>query len=286
MEDELWKEIYRLTKRIGKCNGVVRGAYSDVLIVAVYFWAVIHDRPNCWACQKKNWRGRGPRHKLPSESTLSRRLRSENVLQLIKTIEQKLIQMNQPSLCRFIDAKPLVVSGHSEDRDVGYGRASSSMARGYKFHGIYDRNQGFVQWKLTPMNCNETPPAVELISRINDPGYLIGDNAYDRNKLYDIAGERGVQLIAPQQKNAKALGHRRHSPYRLKAIEMQTRKFARQLVRSRRIIETAFGQLTTLSFGLGPLPNWVRTHRRVENWIRAKLITLYVYRFKQRTYAI
>lgn len=283
MEDELWKEIYRLAKRIGKSKGVVRGTYSDAIIVAVYFWAVVHDRPNSWACNKKNWHGRGPRGHLPSESTLSRRLRSEGVVRLIKEIEQELLGMNQPSFCRLIDAKPLAVSGHSQDPDAGYGRAASTMARGYKLHAIYDHLQGFVHWLIKPMNVNECPAGEELISRLTHEGYLVGDNAYDRNKLYAKAGERGVQLIAPQRKKTMGLGHIRHSRFRLRAIEMQTRKFARALVFQRRMIETAFAQLTTLSFGLGPLPSWVRTFKRVENWVRAKMILFHIYRSKQRT---
>lgn len=283
MEDELWKEIYRLAKRIGKWKGVVRGTYSDAMIVAVYFWAVVHDRPTKWACDKKNWHGRGPKGDLPSASTMSRRLRAEAVLQLVEDIESELIGMNQPSFCRLIDAKPLPVSGHSDDPDVGYGRAASTMARGYKFHGIYDDSQGFVHWSIESMNVNECPAGAELISRLTSEGYLVGDNAYDRNKLYALAGDRGVQLIAPQRKTTKGVGHRQHSPFRLRAIEMQTRRFAKGLVFFRRMIETAFAQLTTLSFGLGPLPNWVRTKNRVRNWVRAKLILFNIYRLNQKT---
>ena len=283
MEDELWKEIYRFAERIGKSKGVVRGTYSDVVIVVVYFWAVVHDRPNKWACKKKNWHGRGFRCDLPSESTLSRRLRTEAVIELVKAIELELINMNQPSFCRLIDAKPLSVSGHSEDPDIGYGRASNSMARGYKFHAIYDASQGFVKWAIKPMNINECPVGAELISELSGQGYLVGDNAYDRNKLYALAGARGMQLVAPQRVTAKGLGHGRHSSYRLKAIEMQTRPFAKALILFRRTIETAFAQLTTISFGLGALPSWVRTFKRVEMWVRAKLILFNVYRVKQRT---
>lgn len=284
MEDELWKEIYRLAKRIGKSRGVVRGKYTDVVIVSVYFWAVVHDRPNKWACDKKNWRGRGFRSKLPSPSTLSRRLRTQAVVELMKEIERVLIDMNHPSFCRLIDAKPLPVSGHSSDPDVGYGRAASSMAKGYKLHAIFDESQGFVRWSIKPMNVKESPVAQELVSTLVHEGYLVGDNAYDANKIYDEAGKRGIQLIAPQRKHAKGIGHYRHSPFRLKAIEMQSRPFTKDLLYYRRMIETAFAQLTTLSFGLSPIPNWVRTLKRVENWVRAKMILFNVYRHKQTTY--
>ena len=286
MEDELWKGIYRLAKRIGKGKGVIRGTHSDVAIVVVYFWAVVHDRPSKWACDKKNWHNRGPRGKLPSESTLSRRLRTEAVLQLVQVIEKELINRNQPSIFRMIDAKPLPVSGHSEDSDVGYGRAASSMARGYKFHTVFDDSQGFVCWSIKPMNVNECPAGAELISQLTHEGYLVGDNAYDRNKLYTLAGKSGIQLIAPQRKTANNIGHVKHSPFRLRAIEMQTRPFAKDMLIYRRKIETAFAQLTTVSFGLGPLPNWVRTIQRVKNWVRAKLILFNIYRSIQRTYVV
>ena len=90
MEGELWTEIYRLAKRIGKRKGVIRGTYTDAMIVSVYFWAVVHDRPNRWACDRTNWHGRGFRGPLPSPSTLSRRLRTIGVQQVIKTIERLL----------------------------------------------------------------------------------------------------------------------------------------------------------------------------------------------------
>jgi hypothetical protein len=45
MEGELWRGVYALLKRLGKGRGVVRGVFSDAEIVAVYLWAVVHDRP-------------------------------------------------------------------------------------------------------------------------------------------------------------------------------------------------------------------------------------------------
>lgn len=286
MEDELWKGIYRLAMRLGKGQGVIRGTYSDVLIVAVYFWAVVHDRPNRWACEKKNWHGCGPKGKLPSPSQLGRRLRSHGVIKLIEAMERHLLSQKQPSLCRLIDAKPLPVSGHSEDPHTGYGRAASTMARGYKIHAVYDISQGFVEWALHPMNINECPAAIGLISNLNQEGYLIGDNAYDKNVLYEATGRRRIQLLAPQRKNTKGIGHHRHSVHRLRAIEMQSREFAKDLIRGRRYIETAFGQLTTVFFGLAPLPSWVRTFRRVRLWVQAKLILFQLHRLTQTTYVI
>lgn len=283
MEGELWQKAYRLATEIGKGRGLVRGRYSNAVICAVYFWSVVNDRPVSWACDPRNWGRHQIRNHLPSASTMSRRMKSKDVIQLIEAIEKQLVNISHPSICRLIDAKPLPISGHSEDADARYGRAASGMARGYKFHGIFDFFQGFVAWCIRPMNANESPVAKTLIPQLNSQGYLVGDNAYDSNELYQLAGLKGVQLIAPRKKNVKGIAHTNHSPFRLKAIKMMTRPFAWALIRQRRQIESVFGQLTNLSFGLGPLPNWVRTQRRVENWVRVKLILFNIYRLQQTT---
>ena len=43
MERERWERVYRLLVQLDK--RLARGLFCDALIVAVYFWAVIHDRP-------------------------------------------------------------------------------------------------------------------------------------------------------------------------------------------------------------------------------------------------
>lgn len=286
MEGELWRELYLLLKRLGKGKGVVRGHFTHVQIAAVYCWSVLHDRPVCWACQRCNWHGSCPMKCLPSPSTMSRRLRTQGVQYLLQEVEQTLLDQGSASLCRFIDGKPLPISGHSEDVDAAYGRAASSMARGYKFHGIFDPLQGFVAWAIHPMNISEKKVACQLVEELKHPGYLVGDNAFDTNPLYDMAGQRQIQVLAPRKKKAQGLGHHHHSPYRLRVIDMLTRPFARMLLHQRRCIESAFGQLTGLGFGLAPLPNWVRTIRRVTNWVRIKLVLLMIYRKTNKTFSI
>jgi hypothetical protein len=193
-------------------------------------------------------------------------------------IEKELLHQRPASWCRFIDGKPLPISGHSEDTDAGYGRATGGKAKGYRFHGVFDESQGFVAWRIKPMNTHESRVAHELIADLSDPGYLIGDNAFDSNMLYDLAGERSIQLLVRRRKNVQGVGHIRQSPHRLKAIEMMQRPFAQSLIEARRRIETTYAQLTSLAFGLAPLPSWVRTARRVKNWVRTKLIFFTAYR--------
>src|SRR5688572_4464246 len=124
MEGELWRQVYALAKRVGKGKGVVRGEFLDVDIAAVYLWSVLHDRPVKWACDKRHWRGRCPLKRLPSRSTMSRRLRSASVQRLLVSLEQAFLEQVRRSWCRFIDGKPLPVSGHSQAQGVGYGRAT------------------------------------------------------------------------------------------------------------------------------------------------------------------
>jgi hypothetical protein len=283
MEGELWRQVYALAKRLGKGSGVVRGTFLDFEIVGVYMWSVLHDRPVGWACRRGNWHGHCPMKQLPSSSTMSRRLRSDDAQRLLCALEKELLHQRPASWCRFIDGKPLPVSGNSEDRDAGYGRAAGGKTRGYRFHGVFDESQGFVAWTIKPLNVNESKVAHELVNPLDQPGYLVGDNQFDSNSLYDRAAARSIQLLVRRRKNVRGLGHQRHSPFRLKAIEMLKRPFAQSLITARRRIETTYAQLTCLAFGLAPLPNWVRTAKRVKNWVRTKLIFFTAYRRTQRS---
>lgn len=217
---------------------------------------------------------------------MSRRLQSKPVEMLLCLVEDELQKQVPPSWCRWIDAKPLPIGGNSQARDAGYGRAAGGKAKGYKFHAVYDDLQGFVTWQVMPMQIHESKAARQLIGQLEHSGYLGGDNQYDQNALYDLAGQKAIQLLAPRKRNVKGLGHCRHSPSRLRAIEMLTRPFGRGLLQARSQIERAFSQLTSLSFGLSPLPNSVRTLRRVRNWVRGKLIFFNIYRTEITTCVI
>jgi hypothetical protein len=204
---------------------------------------------------------------------MSRRIRTVCIQQLLRTIEKALTENRPDYLCRWIDAKPLPIGGSSGDRQAGYGQAAGTKAKGYKLYAIADASKGFVHWTVEPMQYNEARVAKALIPRLRQPGYLIGDSAYDCNELYDIAASNDVQLIANKRySQSKAIGHNRHSPHRLHAIEMKRRLFGAGLLNSRDEIDRMFGQLTTFACGLKPLPNWVRTKFRVENWVRGKMI--------------
>ena len=173
----------------------------------------------------------------------------------------------------------MVIGGASKDKESAFGFGASCVCKGYKLHAIGDQNQGFVQWKVTPMNHCEPRVAVDLVDRLDDEGYLIGDGNYDKNYLYSKAGTQNIQLLTPQRiKNAKGLGDRRHSIFRLRGMDMVKQAFGQSLLEGRKSIERMFGNLVTFEGGLKPLPHWVRTLYRVKMWVRAKMILYHLWR--------
>jgi len=271
MERELWKSFYTLARKLDRPWGAWLYSASDVMIV--YFWAVVHDRPTDWATVPGNWPEDLRPGFLPSQPTMSRRLRNPDTVELMTTIEQYLLAVLVVRSClvQIIDGKALAVSGVSKDPDTGYGRGAGAFQKGYKFHAVWGAGPMPVAWGLAPMNTSEKKMARHLIPALPGVGYLLADRQYDVNGLYDLAAEADFQLVTPKTPGKK-LGHRRQSIYRLRAIQLLTTAFGRALMKHRNAIERDFGSLTSVGGGLGPLPAWVRRFTRVRNWIQTKLI--------------
>lgn len=278
MEQKLYKQIYQLIKKIVKNKTMKRAKFNDAKILSTYFWAVLNDRPVSWACNKRNWPIYYRREQLPTASTMSRRLRTKQIQQWLSQLEYTLKSKFTRSIYRFIDAKPLPIGGCSKDKHSKFGRAAACIAKGYKLYAISDLQQGFVHWTIRPMNQNEAKVATDLISNLDRGGYLIGDSAYDSNRLYRIASERDVQLIASHRRKGKALGHHRHSIYRLISRELLRQPFGQSLISARTSIERMFGNLVSFPCGLKPLPHWVRTLPRVQLWVQAKMVLFHMWR--------
>ena len=271
MEDELWKEVYAIVADLGKEYSFKKLQHSTRTIVLTYLWAVLHDRPVCWACRPEHWPSNQHHIARPSPSCMSRRLRAPPARELLNRVESHLRRRFPPTVCKWIDAKPLPIGGASRDRDARYGRAAGCMAKGYKLYLICTSRHCVEAWTVLPINVNEKRAARQLILRTWGEGYLIGDNQYDSNPLYKLAAEHGHQLLAPRRRNT-ALGHTRHSPQRLRALELLGKPFGQVLLGSRCGVERFFGHLTSFGGGLGPLPNWVRRLDRVRLWVQSKLI--------------
>jgi len=264
---------------LGKRRGPKRCTYADADIVLVLLWAVLHDRPRCWALDRRHWRGERRRPQLPSQATLRERLRTAGVQDLLRRTE-KLWQDAVPAGRRafWIDAKPLPIGRCGGDREARCGWAAGGLGKGYKLYAIAEKTSGFVSWVIRPMNANETKIAPEPIAQLEGPGYLVGDREYDAGHLYEVTAQRALQLVAGRQRLGRALGHRPQSPHRLKGLALLQRPLGKRLLRDRYGIERLFGELTSSAVGLAPLPSWVRGLHRVEAWVRGKMIIFNVRR--------
>ena len=280
MERELWQALYKLARECDPAPYWELVRFFDYEIVAVYLWTVLHDRPVSWACDPINWPKCLWKRNLPSQSTMSRRLRTTEVQALLHRMEGKLASLDRGGFVWFVDGKPLVVGTHSKDRDAQWGRAGRGYAKGYKLHVVSRRGPLPVEWDVVPLNVSEPEVAARLISLLErGGGYILGDKAFDSNPLHDVSNARGYQLVAERKRPGTALGHRPHSRGRLRSIDLLRTEFGRDLYDCRGDIERQIGWLTNHSAGLAPLPAWVRRQHRVRLWIQAKLIAHAAYAY-------
>lgn len=278
MERELLKLIVSIARELVQ-RGQARFQYDDVEIVRTYYWSVLWDRAVSWACRAENWPSCERRRKLPSQSTMSRRLRFARVRELLDEVERRVVRTAQTGggWVWFIDGKPLVIGGCSKDRQAGYGRAASGLGKGYKLHAVVGMQGVPVAWRVAPMNKDERVMGARLLRDVAVQGYVLGDGHYDSNPLHDVCLAHGdLQLVTPPRyRKRKGLGHHRHSPARLRSLAMwddPVSPFGRELLAERVRIERYFGQLTGCGGGLTHLPPFVRTHRRVRRWVQAKIV--------------
>jgi hypothetical protein len=274
MERELWQALYLLATGLDKRWG--HWKYSTAEIVVVYFWAVLHDRPTSWASDPAEWPAELLPPRLPPQSTLSRRLKQGDAVDLMTAVEQQLVILLNlgQRWVHVLDGKPLAVSPISHDRDAAWGRGARGMQKGYKVHAVWNGGPLFTTWALAAMNLSEKTVARRMMTSLVGGGYLLADAQYDANYLYDAAEKAGFQLVAwkTPSRGKGGLGHRRNSPSRLRSIELLTTPFGAKLYRERNSIERQFGVLTSTGGILGPLPSWVRHFHRVRHWVQAKLI--------------
>lgn len=275
MERELWSQLMTAIQDVARtrcCSN--RFTYDTALVVRVYLWSVLHDRPVYWACQRRNWNAQSRPSRLPSQSTMSRRLGSMPVADFLKAMGRRLSGRVDRGLVKILDGKPLPISRHSGDGDSAFGRGAGGVDRGYKLHVIWGNAAMPQAWAVCPMNISEVRVAGELLPSLRGCGYVLGDGNYDRNALYDLAARRNHQLLACRSKPYTDLGHRRHSAHRLRAIELLEGPgdYGRDLYALRRQIETHFAALTSFGGGLTCLPPWVRRLRRVRLYVHGKLL--------------
>lgn len=291
MEYQLWVSIVAILLTLDKTPKPTHYDFSDVDIVKVYYWSVLHDRPVRWACEARNWPLHQRRAPLPSEATMSRRLRKPSVVALLNTLEKRVVAPKQPGLFWIIDGKPMTIGGCSKDRQAGYGRAANCMAKGYKIHAILDTEGSIADWRVAPMNKDERVMAERMLRTAPIQGYLVADSNYDSNNLHRVCDQRDqLQLVTLRRYGpSHGTGHRKQTRGRLRSMQLTENPapaFARQMLHDREFIECRFAHWTNWGGGLTCLPAWVRTHRRVHRWVQAKLVVNALKRTERiRTYA-
>ena len=274
MERELWPSLYGLLKETAKDFRQKYVQMQPWVLLAVMLWAALHDRPVSWACQRGHWNTTTLKPwRLPSASTMSRRIDGVAVGLLWRALEQRLRDEGNPAFVAFVDGKPLPIGGNSKDPDARFGRGTGCIAKGYKLHAVWSNRALPEAWEVTPLNAGEKAVAERLIGRLEYGGYLLADGNYDASYLYDAAFVQGYQLVSPCRK-AKAPGCGGHyqSPHRLRGLTLLQGEFGKALYKARTAIERSFGNATTFGGGLGPLPAWVRGRERVRTWVWAKLL--------------
>jgi hypothetical protein len=250
--------------------------YNDPQIMAVYLWSVLHDRPVNWACDRRNWPMQAWRRSLPDQSTMSRRLARADTQHMLQELMDRLEPIEREALVLRLDGKPLPIAKHSEDRQATIGRGSGGFQKGYKLHAMYAGTNRPVAYRVTPMNVDERMVAKQMMhEQALGEGYLLADANYETNPLYDQAATIGRVLVTPRRfRDAQGLGDSRvHNTHRVAMIQRMKNPspFIRNVLNTRRLVETRWANLCNFGGGLTHLPPWVRG-RRVAPYIAAKIL--------------
>lgn len=281
MEEKRWKEVRTIIRQLARRKSS-REVFGDADIAEVFYWSVVHDRPQGWASFRESWpihlrRGR----RLPSQGTLSRRIATRRIVELFSRIEVHAFGADPPAkrpLLYYLDGKPLTISRISKDRQSGCGWGVGGMAKGYKIHVLLGGNRSIASWRLSPLSTSEKIMARRMIKATPLQGYVVADGNYDDRHLHDqCLARKELQLVAPRSKRGVGFGHRQKNQARMRCIhllEISRSGFGRQLLKMRNDIERWFGWLVSHGGGLPALPPWVRTYRRVHRWLSAKLVLM------------
>lgn len=279
MDRGLWTLIARSLRMVPR-RRPARGRYSNRDVLAVLFWAALHDRSIDWACRRSSWPASAWRRALPDQSTMSRRLRDERLLDEINTVIARLQRGLPRGSTLIVDGKPLPVSMFTADPEARLGWGAGRHRHGYKLHAIIDETFRLIAWAIRSMNEAECVVAAQMIATA-DPAEVAGktllaDASYDSNRLHAACESAGVRLVAPRRRPDKQLcKNRRHHEARLASIGLfergQDEPMARMHRRVRPVVERFFGVLATWGGGLWGLPAWARRLRRVTLWTAAKL---------------
>lgn len=277
-----WRTLYSVIKRQARAlpRPRRRFAYSDALICAMFFWAVWHDRPQCWACRRDSYSGLFRPRKRPSVSEFNRRIRSPRLASLLEGVFRAFAPQPAAGGWCWLDARPLPVGPCSKDHAARAGRVYGGFARGYRVHALVAENDAVFAWKLTGLNAAEPDVALELLAHVAPGSTVLSDGVNDSARLYAAAERRQATLLARPRRNA-GQGHCPQSAARLRSIA-RWNAAPREYTIRRAQVDRVFGWQSSFGGGPSPLPAWVRTPERVHRWVAAKPTIYHVRRHEKR----
>lgn len=252
-----------------------RFVFSDALILRMWLWAVAHNQPLCWACDRAHYFSLLRPRRLPSVSQFCKRLASERFATLRAEFHTLLAAQGHDHALSFFDGKALLVGEYSTDPDAADGIANGRFRKGYKLH-VRAADSGFIpEYTTLPLNVGEPNTARTLLERLPEGSLVLADANYDSAILYGAVREHGGRLLTrlkgqPSRSPEKL---RLMEPARLEAIDAwrRNRRLCEDVLHRRDGVERVFAHLTSSGWGLGPLPAWVRTIPRVRLWVDAKI---------------
>ena len=281
MRRRLWTAIVAELRRLHHPRPGRAPVFGDARILEVYFFAVPHRLPLGHACGRRNWptclRGRPP----PGGTAMSRRMRSASVRRLPAALDRAVARVPGGGIAAALDGTAIRIGPHSTDRHARFGVAGGVTANGYRLHLLRRADGTTADWRLTPPGgpegCEKRTAKRMLRNAPRSTGYVAADGNYDANAAHAEADAAGVRSVSPKRKGG--FGRRRQRPGRLRSSASlrapagsATASFGAASMRTRVVIERAFGALEASSAGLSDLPPWVRTCPRVLPYVTAKLI--------------
>ena len=92
MSSHVWRIVYQTIREVERQTPrtMRRCQYSDTLIVAMYAWTVMHDRPMCWAADRSHYYGPFRPRRWPSRSQFCRRIASPRCDAILQEVDRRL----------------------------------------------------------------------------------------------------------------------------------------------------------------------------------------------------
>jgi hypothetical protein len=289
-----WKRVLNAVKRAA---GIVaaqerpqRLRFADWLITAMFLWAVAHDRPPSWSCDRRHYSGVFRPRKLPSVSQFNRRMNCPRMHRVLLLVHEAMAGPLSATALSYLDGKPLLVGVASKDPDAAKGHVMGGFGKGYKLHAWMTEDRRIPLWCVLPLNVHEVKAAralVEQAPRFSDRALVLVDQNYDSHDLHTLLVERNVRLLVKPkgdssgERHAVTLRQMGEARRELLAVQRSRPDLIRMVLRHRIHAEGTLGNLCSYGGGLTCLPPWVRRLHRVRRWVGGKII-LYHTRLRAR----